>query len=55
MLQETFLKGNTTMSFSGYNILRRDFNSDRPSGGVAMLINNAFWAHLHFNAKVSPM
>ena len=56
MLQETFLKGNTTMSFSGYNILRRDFNSDRPSGGVAMLINNAFlYSEINLNTNLQAI
>ena len=40
-LQETFLQATNTTSVTGYHILRKDVDADRPCGGVALLINSS--------------
>ena len=40
-LQETFLQTSIPSSFTGFNIIRKDVDSDHPSGGVALMIHHS--------------
>ena len=55
-LQETFLTSSKTPSFSGFNILTKNSQNNRATGGVALLINKSYlFSEVHLNTPLQAV